>query len=142
MSSFTHTTVAAVVSALVLSCAGAGIGAAAAVRSAEMDFRLSCSGCHGKDGRGLGANASGLSVEPPDLTTLRTRNGNVFPRERLRRIIDGREEIKMHGSREMPVWGQLFKRDAEEGLGGAEGDVATVKKRIDNLIHYIEALQR
>ncbi len=83
----------------------------------------------------------GLSVEPPDLTTLRRRNGGVFPRDRLRRIIDGREEIKIHGDREMPVWGQLFKLDAEQGLGGAEGDEPTVERRIEALIDFIDLLQ-
>ena len=103
---------------------------------------MSCSACHGEDGRGGGAKAFGLSVEPPDLTSLRRRNDGVFPRERLRRIIDGREDIVIHGDREMPVWGQLFKLDAEEGIGGAEGDESTVEHRIEALIDFIESLQR
>jgi hypothetical protein len=100
-----------------------------------------CSGCHGENGRGDGAKAFGLSVKPPDLTRLKARNGGVFPRERLRRIIDGREDIKLHEDREMPVWGQWFKLEAEEGLGGAEGDNATVRKRIEGLIDFLESLQ-
>jgi mono/diheme cytochrome c family protein len=110
--------------------------------SGETDFRMSCSACHGEDARGGGAKAFGLSVEPPDLTTLKRRNGGVFPRERLRRIIDGREDIALHGEREMPVWGQLFKLDADEGLGGAEGDDAIVQRRIETLIDFIGSLQR
>jgi hypothetical protein len=116
--------------------------AAAVEPSGEADFRFSCSSCHGEDGRGEGSKTFGLSVAPPDLTTLRARNGGQFPRERLRRVIDGREEIKTHFEREMPVWGQLFKLDAEEGLGGAEGDDATVRARIDRLIDFIETLQK
>jgi Cytochrome C oxidase, cbb3-type, subunit III len=110
--------------------------------SGESDFRMSCTTCHGEDGRGAGTKAFGLSGQPPDLTTLRRRNGGTFPRERLRRIIDGREDIALHSEREMPVWGQLFKFDAEEGLGGAEGDDATVQRRIEALIDFIESLQR
>lgn len=117
-------------------------GVGKAEPSAETDFRMSCSSCHGEDGRGAGAKAFGLTAEPPDLTTLRRRNGGAFPRERLRRIIDGREDIKIHGDREMPVWGQLFKMDAEEGLGGAEGDEATIVRRIEALIDFIESLQK
>jgi hypothetical protein len=109
--------------------------------SAEADFRISCSSCHGEDGRGEGAKVFGLSAEPPDLTTLSRRNDGVFPRERLRRIIDGRDDIKVHGDREMPVWGQLFKLDAEDGLGGAEGDETAVERRIEALIDFIESLQ-
>lgn len=110
--------------------------------SGEADFYMSCSACHGEDGRGQGAKAFGLSAEPPDLTTLRRRSDNVFPRERLHRIIDGREDIKVHGDREMPVWGQLFKLDAGEGLGEAEGDDATISRRIETLIDFIESFQR
>jgi hypothetical protein len=117
-------------------------GVAKAEPSGETDFRLSFSSCHGEDARGGGAKAFGLSAEPPDLTTLRRRNNGVFPRERLRRIIDGREDIKTHGDREMPVWGQLFKLDVEEGLGGAEGDEATIARRIESLIDFIESFQR
>lgn len=126
--------------ALTLSFAFA-VTAARAAPSAEADFHMSCSGCHGEDGRGGGAKSFGLSAEPPDLTTLKARNGGLFPRERLRRIIDGREDIKVHLDREMPVWGQIFKLDAEEGLGGAEGDDATVHDRIESLIDFIESLQ-
>jgi len=110
--------------------------------SGEADFRMSCSACHGEDGRGHGAKDFGLSVEPPDLTTLRRHNNGAFPRERLRRIIDGREDIKIHRDREMPVWGQVFKRDAEEGLGGGEGDDDAVARRIEALIDFIESFQR
>jgi hypothetical protein len=117
-------------------------GISRAEPSGEADFRMSCSACHGEDGRGQGAKDFGLSVEPPDLTTLKRRNHGAFPRERLRRIIDGREDIKIHGDREMPVWGQVFKRDAEEGLGGGEGDEAAVARRIEALIDFIESFQR
>ncbi|WP_162914218.1 c-type cytochrome [Taklimakanibacter lacteus] len=127
---------------LLLLALASGHGVGKAEPSGETDFRISCSACHGEDGRGGGGKVFGLSVEPPDLTTLRIRNGGVFQRERLRRIIDGREDIKLHGDREMPVWGQLFKVDAEEGLGGAEGDEATVRRRIEALIDFIESFQR
>lgn len=110
--------------------------------TAERNFRLYCSNCHGEDGRGEGPKVFGLSSPPPDLTTLSTRNGGLFPRERLHRIIDGREDIKVHGEREMPVWGQWFKTEAEEDLGGAEGDEATVQRRIESLIDFLETMQR
>ena len=124
-----------------LSCAIGLISAGEAQASPEADFRMYCSGCHGENGRGDGAKAFGLSVKPPDLTRLKARNGGVFPRERLRRIIDGREDIKLHEDREMPVWGQWFRLEAEEGLGGAEGDNATVRKRIEGLIDFLYSLQ-
>jgi hypothetical protein len=124
-----------------LSCVLALALAPSVSATPEADFRMYCASCHGEDGRGGGAKAFGLSVAPPDLTSLKARNGGVFPRERLHRIIDGREEIALHLDREMPSWGIWFKMEAEEGLGGAEGDNATVKKRIENLIDFLESLQ-
>jgi len=141
MSFLTNAGFARFLPALALSCAIGLISASKAQASSEADFRMYCSGCHGESGRGDGAKAFGLSVKPPDLTGLKARNGGVFPRERLRRIIDGREDIKLHQDREMPVWGTWFKLEAEEGLGGAEGDNATVQKRIEGLIDFLESLQ-
>lgn len=141
MSCLKHVAVAGFLPALALSCAIGLVSAGKAQASSEADFRMYCSGCHGENGRGDGAKAFGLSVKPPDLTGLKARNGGVFPRERLRRIIDGREDIKLHEDREMPVWGQWFEMEAEEGLGGAEDDNATVRKRIEGLIDFLESLQ-
>jgi hypothetical protein len=110
--------------------------------SGERDFRMYCANCHGEDGHGEGPKIFGLSRPPPDLTTLATRNDGVFPKDRLARIIDGREDIKVHEDREMPVWGQWFEMEAEEGLGGAEGDEGRVQQRIENLIDFLEMIQR
>ena len=114
---------------------------AGGVGTAERDFRLYCSDCHGENGRGDGPKTFGLSGPAPDLTKLSLRNGGQFPRERLQAIIDGREILKNHGNREMPVWGLWFKMEAEEDLGGAEGDEGTVQRRITGLIDYLETLQ-
>ncbi|MEQ1522158.1 MAG: c-type cytochrome [Aestuariivirga sp.] len=107
----------------------------------EHDFRLYCSNCHGESGKGDGPKTFGLSGPAPDLTGLSERNGGVLPRERLQAIIDGREVLKNHGDREMPVWGLWFKMEAEEDLGGAEGDEGTVQRRITALIDFLETLQ-
>ena len=107
----------------------------------EHDFRLYCSNCHGEGGKGDGPKTFGLSGPAPDLTGLSLRNGGVFPRERLQQIIDGRELLKNHGEREMPVWGLWFKMEAEEDLGGAEVDEGTVQRRITALIDFLETLQ-
>ncbi len=88
--------------------------------SGERDFNLYCASCHGESGNGDGPKAAGLEIRTPDLTTLTARYG-TFPAERLRRMIDGREDVKAHGDRDMPVWGVWFKAEAAEELGGAEG---------------------
>jgi mono/diheme cytochrome c family protein len=87
-------------------------------KSAEAAFALYCAPCHGEDGRGNGPLSFGLSKPAPDLTKLTQRNGGTFPRERLARLIDGRDELKAHEEREMPAWGEWFKLEGREGLGG------------------------
>jgi hypothetical protein len=108
--------------------------------SGEADFNMYCASCHGEDGKGDGPKAFGLSKPVPDLTTLTQRYGS-FPRDRLAKLIDGRDPIEGHVDREMPVWGVWFKEEAAEELGGAEGDEGSVARRVDNLIGYVEALQ-
>src|SRR5512137_360548 len=76
--------------------------------SGEHDFNLYCANCHGEDGKGNGPKAADLEVQPPDLTALTAKYG-AFPRDKLLRIIDGREPLPGHMEREMPVWGTWFK---------------------------------
>jgi mono/diheme cytochrome c family protein len=97
-------------------------------------FRTYCASCHGADGRGAGPMTTQLHRQPPSLTSFAVRNSGVFPSERVRRIIDGRD-IAAHGSFEMPVWGNAFKR-TREGLSEA-GAAA----RIDAIVRYLESIQ-
>jgi mono/diheme cytochrome c family protein len=46
-------------------------------------FRTYCASCHGTTARGNGPLADQLRHAPPDLTQFSTRNGGVFPSERL-----------------------------------------------------------
>ena len=108
--------------------------------SGEHDFNMYCASCHGEDGKGNGPKAFSLTIKPPNLTTL-TQRYREFPRDRLARMIDGRDPVPGHGEREMPVWGVWFKEESAQELGGAEGDDASVQRRVDNLIGYIESLQ-
>jgi len=97
-------------------------------------FRTHCAPCHGLDARGTGPAASSMRTDPPNLTTFAKRNGGVFPSERLRQIIDGRG-IVSHGDRDMPLWGNAFKRTP----GGLTEDA--VKARIKAITDYIEGIQ-
>ena len=57
--------------------------------------------------------AKHLTKAPPGLTTYAKRNGGAFPTQLARQAIDGRPvAIGAHGTAEMPVWGQDFRRDA------------------------------
>ena len=67
--------------------------APAATPSGSELFRDYCAACHGSGGRGDGALSGQLRRMPPDLTKFTTRNGGVFPSERVRSIIDGRDVV-------------------------------------------------
>jgi mono/diheme cytochrome c family protein len=97
-------------------------------------FRTYCASCHGADGRGAGPMTTQLRRLPPSLTSFAVRNGGVFPSERVRRIIDGRD-IPAHGSFDMPVWGDAFKR-TREGLSEA-----AAAARIDSIVRYLDSIQ-
>ncbi|MFO0993771.1 MAG: c-type cytochrome [Hyphomicrobiales bacterium] len=130
---------------LLLATIWLGIGTARAddlTHSGEADFGMYCADCHGEDARGNGPRAFGLSVPPPDLTKLAGRHGGAFPRQQVTALIDGRASVAAHGSREMPVWGKWFKIEAEEGLGGAEGDEGSIRKRINALVDYLISIQQ
>lgn len=79
--------------------------------------------------------APALRKPPADLTQIAAKNGGVFPTERVRRIIDGRDVIS-HGDPEMPVWGDAFKTSRD---GYSE---ESVRARILAIVRYLESIQR
>ncbi len=96
-------------------------------------FRSYCATCHGPSGRGDGALSGQLRRMPPDLTKFTARNGGVFPSEKVRRIIDGRD-VMAHGDRSMPVWGSVFSRERR-------GDDAAAAARIEALVTFLQSIQ-
>lgn len=108
------------------------------VAAGKIPYNQSCASCHGEAGKGNGIVANVLMVKPTDLTQLSKKNGGEFPFWRVYGVIDGREEVKGHGSRDMPVWGQVFRSQA------ATSPVAEsiVRGRILELVYYIQSLQK
>ncbi len=80
-----------------------------------------------------------LALKPADLTQIARRNGGVFPFWRVYRTIDGRELVRGHGSREMPVWGRHFQEEARRAGAVQE---TLIKGRILGLIFYLQSIQR
>jgi mono/diheme cytochrome c family protein len=108
----------------------------------QQDYETKCAICHGPDGRG-GSYAELLTVPVPDLTVLTKNNGGVFPFHYVYRIIDGREERKAHGPRDMPIWGQDYLDKADKAFFGYSlSREAFVRSRILALIDYVHRLQR
>lgn len=83
------------------------------ISGADEYYRL-CATCHGEGGRGDGPMARVLKTPPPNLTLLAKNNGGHFPFLRVLQMIDGRNMIEVHGSREMPVWGESLSRDYDQ----------------------------
>jgi len=97
-------------------------------------FREHCAACHGADGRGNGPAAAALKNTPPDLTSIAKRNGGVFPEERVRSIVAGNEVLISHGSREMPIWGEIFHQ--------IENDRDYGHVRMQNITDYLKSIQQ
>jgi mono/diheme cytochrome c family protein len=101
-------------------------------------YRRFCESCHGKSGAGDGPVAPFFKLLPPDLTEIAKRSGGAFPAERVRRILDGRENPPPHGAREMPVWGLDFAMSADDP---AQGN-AVAERTIARLVEYLRSIQK
>jgi mono/diheme cytochrome c family protein len=100
-------------------------------------YEQNCAVCHGLEGKGDGGAANLLTVKPADLTQLSKKNNGTFPFWRTYRVIDGREEIKGHGTSDMPIWGREFRMEA----GTNTMAQSQVRGRILELVHYLESIQ-
>src|SRR5512139_953528 len=108
-----------------------------ATSSGAQLYQRYCASCHGREGRGDGPVASTFKAAVPDLTLLARRRGNQFPRDVVRRVIDGQEIRPQHGSRMMPVWGQEFW--VAEGADEKARQQAAAA--IDRLVQHLESMQ-
>lgn len=104
-----------VVLASLLAVSGCGDGERVEPPGGREMYVRYCASCHGIDGRGDGPVAPQLARPPTDLTALE-RQGR-FDDRNLMEIIDGRRVVPVHGTREMPVWGAVFRAEAEAADG-------------------------
>jgi mono/diheme cytochrome c family protein len=103
--------------------------------SGQEMYKAYCAVCHGVDGTGNGPAAAALKVAPTDLTAMTSKNGGKYPALRVSAIIRGEQVLAAHGSKDMPIWGDLFWNMS----GGHETEV---QQRVANLNRYIESLQK
>jgi len=97
-------------------------------------YREYCAVCHGTAGKGDGPAASALKIPPTDLTQITKANGGRFPQSRVQHIINGEAgSTAAHGSKDMPIWGNIF------GHMGPNPDMGAV--RVYNLVKYIQEIQ-
>lgn len=95
-------------------------------------YQKHCAVCHGLDAKGNGPAASELKTQPSDLTVLQ-KPGAEFPIYEVLTFIEGEKVVPAHGTREMPIWGTVFRRTKGELQG--QGDIYALAK-------YLEAVQQ
>ena len=117
--------------------------AAAAFDQGRADFDKLCAPCHGVSGKGDGPPAPHLAKKPADLTLVTQKYG-VFPEQKVFETIAGLDMPDGHGTREMPIWGDVFvteevgKSTKIEDAVKASDDAS---RRIAGLVRYVESLQ-
>jgi mono/diheme cytochrome c family protein len=107
----------------------------------QREFQSNCASCHGRDGKGYGPIADLLRKAPADLTVLTKNNGGIFPMSRVYDSIVG-DDVKAHGGRDMPIWGQVYRvRAGEHYVDSYYDPDAYVRIRVLSLVEYISRLQ-
>ncbi|MFM8609776.1 MAG: hypothetical protein ACKOCJ_04835 [Burkholderiaceae bacterium] len=83
-----------------------------------------------------------LRKSPPDLTQLAKRNSGVLPMARLYDSITG-DGIAAHGTRDMPVWGSVYRETAANYYMDVPYDPeAYTRARVLLLLEYVGRLQQ
>ncbi len=111
------------------------------VSVSEVGRRLyirNCSACHGILGKGNGYLGVLLRTPPRDLTRIAHRRGGSFPAAEVAEAIDGRREVRAHGPREMPVWGDRFRIQFPPNVGRERA----VQGEIMLVVEYLRSLQK
>ncbi len=122
------------------------VGSVATARAAGTDddvaqgraiYMEHCAPCHGRNGDGNGPVAPCLSTPPSNLRLLGERYGNPLPEDQIARFIDGRADVKAHGPRDMPVWGERVWQNPE-----GEGSQSQIKESVTKLIAFLQSIQK
>ncbi len=108
------------------------------------EYLAACAACHGESAEGDGPMAELFRDPVPDLTGIAARNDGVFPTEEIMQIVDGRREIRGHGS-PMPVFGNRFvhERVSENWYSYAIANSEQIARaRTLELVLYLQSIQR
>lgn len=103
----------------------------------KVSYRIYCQNCHGSNAEGDGPIAELLVVKSSDLTRLAEENEGQFPSAEVYRVIDGRDSVRGHGSREMPIWGLTFQDPGR----GSDQEIE-VRERILDLVAFLRSIQK
>jgi mono/diheme cytochrome c family protein len=100
-----------------------------------------CSSCHGNDGHGNGSVTPFLKIKVPDLTLLKRGNKGIYPLDKVMSSIDGSRVVRGHGDVKMPVWGEVFEKEAAKADSG-KYTILTSLLKTQVIAEYIATLQR
>jgi len=96
-------------------------------------YRNYCATCHGMAGKGHGAAAPALKTSPTDLTVMAKNNDGKFPDLTVLHILENGTDLAAHGSKDMPIWGPIFRSmGPDRSLG---------RLRQVNLTDYLKSIQ-
>jgi mono/diheme cytochrome c family protein len=79
-------------------------------------FQTFCAVCHGPDARGGGPAVAALKKAPADRILLTKNAGGKFPGLRVYDVIRGDVGFDAHESKDMPVWGRVFRSMSHSDL--------------------------
>lgn len=112
------------------------------VAKGRVTYRVYCINCHGAKAKGDGTLAELLTVKPTDLTLLTDESKGTFPADRVMKSIDGREQIRGHGMKEMPVWGDVFQTTgSHQPADEDETPEERAQRKIRELVLYLDSVQ-
>lgn len=103
-----------------------GAAQRAAVERGGIFYQQYCATCHGKDGSGTDRGS--------DITRLRIKHGAFF-RAQIASAVRGTDPIVAHRAPGMMLGGARFR-------AGARGNQTTVEARIDDLVAFLDTIQR
>ena len=113
------------------------------VVSGGEEYRKFCAQCHGPAGKGDGPVASELKTPPRDLTLLSKNNNGTFPYKSVFDSISGKNLIKSHGTREMPIYDLALAIPPQHGGGGSvRRSQYQVDLEIKRITDYIKSIQQ
>jgi mono/diheme cytochrome c family protein len=107
------------------------------------EYRKFCAQCHGTNGKGDGPVASELKTPPGDLTLLSKNNNGIFPYKKVFESISGKNVIKSHGTREMPIYSLALAMPPQHGGGGSvRKSQYQIDLEIKRITDYIKSIQQ
>ena len=105
----------------------------AQAKQGKVHFDKYCAKCHGENAKGIRIDT--MKTQPADLTRIMDSRGvSEFPILQIAELIDGRMMSDAHGTRAMPIWGEVFSK--EEYLTEKQ-----IKGKMGELIAYLMTIQ-